>query len=309
MSGPYRVTGLRAQQMRAIPADALKRLYARSDLRGGLRLLGHAILLAGGGTLAHMAWGTWWIVPAWLVQGIFVMALFAPLHESVHYTAFRTRWLNDVVAFLCGAAIGMTSTYYRHFHLAHHRYTQDPVRDPELIAAPEPRSRAVYWRRVSGFDYWKTRLAQLWRLPLGRFEGLDFIHPTARPAIVRTARGLVATYAAVAAVSIATGSGVAVICWLVPALIANPLLRLYLMAEHAGCSNDDDAFANTRTTLAGPLVRLVMWNMPYHAEHHLYPNIAFHQLPAAHVLLRDRLKVVAPGYAVTHRAILRSLRP
>ena len=133
----YRVTGLRAQQMRAIPGEALKRLYVRSDLQGALRLAVHIALLIGGGTLVHLAWGTWWIAPAWLPQGIFVMALFAPMHECVHYTAFRTRALNDIVAFLCGAAIGTTATYYRHFHLAHHRYTQDPARDP---------SREVLWK-------------------------------------------------------------------------------------------------------------------------------------------------------------------
>jgi len=307
-SSTYRVTGLRAQQMRAIPAGALKRLYARSDLQGGLRLVGHVALLAGGGTLVHLVWGTWWILPAWLLQGIFVMALFAPMHECVHYTAFRTRALNDVAAFLCGAAIGTTATYYRHFHLAHHRYTQDPARDPELIATPEPRSRAMYWRRVAGYDYWRIRVDQLWRLPLGRFEGLDFIHPAARPHIVRSARLLLALYAVIAAASIARGSWMAVICWLIPAVLANPLLRLYLIAEHAGCSHNDDAFRNTRTTLANPLIRLIMWNMPYHAEHHLFPNIAFHKLPEAHVLLREKLKVVAPGYAATHRAILKELR-
>ncbi len=304
----YRVTGLRAQQMRAIPGEALKRLYARSDLHGAMRLLLHVALLVGGGMLVHLASGTWWIAPAWLLQGIFVMALFAPMHECVHYTAFRTRALNDIVAFLCGAAIGTAATYYRHFHLAHHRYTQDPARDPELIATPEPRTPAMYWQRVAGYDYWRIRLVQLWRLPLGRFQGLDFIHPSARPEIVRSARLLVAVYAVIAAGSIAMGSWAAVVCWLVPAVIANPLLRLYLMAEHAGCSNDDDAFSNTRTTLAHPLIRLLMWNMPYHAEHHLYPNIAFHKLPEAHVLLRDRLKVVAPSYAATHGSIRRGFR-
>jgi fatty acid desaturase len=50
-----------------------------------------------------------------------------------------------------------------------------------------------------------------------------------------------------------------------------------------------------------------MWNMPYHAEHHLFPSIPFHQLPAVHLKIRDRLKHVAPGYIATNRAILRSL--
>jgi len=38
-----------------------------------------------------------------------------------------------------------------------------------------------------------------------------------------------------------------------------------------------------------------MWNMPFHAEHHLYPSIPFHRLADAHAMLRERLGVVQPG--------------
>ena len=50
-----------------------------------------------------------------------------------------------------------------------------------------------------------------------------------------------------------------------------------------------------------------MWNMPYHAEHHLYPSIPFHHLPALHLKLRRQLKNVAPGYVAANRAVIRSL--
>ena len=54
-------------------------------------------------------------------------------------------------------------------------------------------------------------------------------------------------------------------------------------------------------------IRLLMWNMPYHAEHHLFPSIPFYRLPALHVKLREQLAHVAPGYLATNRAIIRSL--
>jgi fatty acid desaturase len=50
-----------------------------------------------------------------------------------------------------------------------------------------------------------------------------------------------------------------------------------------------------------------MWNMPYHAEHHLFPSIPFYRLPAVHLKIRDQLAHVAPGYVATNRAIVRSL--
>lgn len=303
----YRVTGERARQMRVLPAETLKALYRRSDAAGLLRLAIHVALLVGGGWLIHLAWGTWWLAPAWLLQGILVMALFAPMHESVHYTAFRSRQLNDLAAFLA-AAIFNIGTYYRHFHLAHHRYTQDPARDPELIAQPEPRTLGDYLWRLSAIPFWGTRVYQLARFPFGKVAGLDFIHPAAWPEIVRSARLQVLFYAAIAGASVASGSWIAVTCWLIPALLGAPLLRAYLVVEHNGCTHDDNGFTNTRTTLTNPFVRLIMWNMPFHAEHHLLPNIPFHRLPDAHRALRGHMKVITPGYVEANRQVLAGLR-
>lgn len=54
------------------------------------------------------------------------------------------------------------------------------------------------------------------------------------------------------------------------------------MAEQTGCASTRDCLENTRTTLTLALVRLVAWNMPYHAEHHSYPAVPFHALPGLH---------------------------
>ena len=80
-------------------------------------------------------------------------------------------------------------------------------------------------------------------------------------------------------------------------------------AEHTLCSRDQNFLTNTRTTLANFPIRLFMWNMPFHAEHHLYPAIPFHRLPAAHAKLGDKLSHIAAGYVAANRDVLRSLDP
>jgi fatty acid desaturase len=70
------------------------------------------------------------------------------------------------------------------------------------------------------------------------------------------------------AVSIALGFRGVLYFWLLPALLAPPLLRALLIVEHTGCSQDGNGLTNTRTTLTSFPIRLLMWNMPYHAEHH-----------------------------------------
>jgi fatty acid desaturase len=286
-----------------IPPEALRVLYARSDMQGAWRTLAHAALLAVGVLLIHLARGQWWLPAALLVQGLFLVSLFAAMHEAVHYSAFRNRRLNEVVAWLAGLGILFNATYYRQFHFVHHRYTQDPERDPELITAPVPRSRGDFLWRTSALPYWMARLANLIALCRGRFTGLDFIPVTARPEIVRSVRAMLVVLAGLAAASIALRTGALLWYWLLPLAFGLPFLRLYLLTEHTGCTEDDNALTNTRTTISVWPVRFLMWNLPYHAEHHLYPGIPFHQLPAAHRCLQPHLRVVARGYTNTVRTL------
>ena len=255
------VTGDRARQMRVVPAAVLKRLYMRSNKAGAVQTLAHFFLLVAGAVLIFETMGSWWVVPALVLQAVFINCLFGAMHESVHYGSFRTRWLADVLAFFSGAAILNNAGFYRHYHLAHHRYTQDPKRDPELITSGTP-------------DSW--------------------------------GRWLLAFYAVLLAGSIALHTTFLLWVWLIPLLIGAPLLRLYLLCEHTLCPNSDDGFANTRTTISNPIVRFLMWNLPYHAEHHLFPNIAFYRLPEAHQYLRPHLKFVAKGYVQVNREIIKS---
>ena len=49
------VTGQRARQMRVVPAEVLKRLYARSNRHGLVQTAAHAALLVAGGWKANPA--------------------------------------------------------------------------------------------------------------------------------------------------------------------------------------------------------------------------------------------------------------
>ena len=55
-------------------------------------------------------------------------------HEASHYTFMRNRLLNDLIPDLfCMFPILTTVHFYRVFHMAHHQYTNDPQRDPDLL--------------------------------------------------------------------------------------------------------------------------------------------------------------------------------
>ena len=100
--------------MRVVPAAVLKRLYMRSNKAGAIQTLAHLYLLVAGAVLIFETMGSWWIVPALLLQAVFINTLFGAMHESVHYGSFRTRWIADVLAFFSGAAILNNAGFYRH---------------------------------------------------------------------------------------------------------------------------------------------------------------------------------------------------
>ena len=291
----------------AIDKAALKALSRRSDGRGLMQLGGHLALLGATGAAVAWAGATWWLAPALVVHGVVLIFLFAPLHESVHRTAFQSRALNDTVAWVCGAVMLLPPVYFRAFHFAHHRHTQDPARDPEL-ALLQPDDLGRYLLRVTGLPYWRERIATLLRHALTGRIAQPFVTARLAPAVVREARLLLLSYASIAAASVALQSWAALLYWVVPVVLGQPALRLYLLAEHTGCPFVPDMLENSRTTRSNRLVRRLAWNMPYHAEHHAYPALPFHALPAAHGLLANRIAVQASGYGAAHRDILAQIR-
>ncbi|WP_426958587.1 fatty acid desaturase [Muricoccus radiodurans] len=282
-------------------------LNTRSDARGASRAAIHVGLLLATGLLVHASPGPL-VLPAMLLLGIVQAALFAPLHETCHYTAFRSRRANAIVGWLAALPALRNWHFYQQFHLAHHKHTQDPDHDPELTPPP-PGDRAGYLARMIGLTYWRLQLtvwADGWRGDLSRYP---FIHPATAPRVIASIRaGSALTVALAVAAGLAFGWQALILYWIGPQLLGQPLLRLYLFTEHTGCSEDSNGLTNTRTMLTSPLVRLLMWNMPFHAEHHLYPFIPFHRLRDAHTVLRDRLSHVGPGYARWHRDHLRTLK-
>lgn len=290
--------------VRALPDATRLALTARSDRAGLAHLAVHlgAILVLGALIAAKVP--LWWALM--LPQGVLLVFLFTLLHETVHETPFEARWLNRWVGHAAGAVVLIPWTWFRAFHFAHHRHTQDPARDPEL-AVPAPVTRAGHALRVSGLPVWWSLVTTLMRNAAGQCRD-RFVPERQRRRVAGEARWMLALYAAVAAASLAAGSTLALAVWLGPMLLGQPLLRLYLMAEHGRCAHVADMFENTRTTFTGALVRRLAWNMPFHAEHHAMPTVPFHRLPALHALARAHLKETEHGYLAYHRRHLAALR-
>jgi len=289
---------------RGVDRESLRRLSRRSNTRGVLQLSAHLTLLFAAGVLVWAARGGFLIVPAIAVHGIVLNFLFCPLHETTHWSAFASRRLNAAVGWICGALLLLPPQYFRRFHFAHHRFTQNPARDPEL-AQPAPDTVGSYLWRASGLPNWHKRISVTLRHALTGRVSESFVPARMRAAIVREARILWIGYLAVLGLSLLLRRSDALIYWVFPLLAGQPFLRLFLMAEHTGCALDDNPFSNTRTTYTTGMLRLLAWQMPYHVEHHCYPSIPFHALRRVNALIRNRIEVAVPGYLAVHCQLLR----
>lgn len=283
-------------------ADEIKRLSTRSDWMGALLVL-HAWALIGGA----MGLFVWLPNPLTFLLAVMViggrqLGLAILMHDAAHGLLFKTRRLNEFAGqWLCAFPVGTDLHLYRPYHLKHHRFTQQ-ADDPDLVlSAPFPISKASLkrkvWRDITGRTGYTRRKQQI-MMTWGE-AGLSWPERWARlkeGGLV----GFVLTNALLWAAMAAIG-----LWWLYPVLWLLPLATWYQLisrirniAEHAVVPDNDDRLRNTRTTLAGPLTRLLLapyW-VNYHLEHHLLLSLPCWKLPAAHRLLvgkglRDRMEV------------------
>ena len=280
----------------SLSAEQCRDLTETSDLRGLMHLAGHfgAIGLVGGLIIAR--------VPFWpllmLPQGILLVFLFTLLHEASHQTPFRSSWLNVAAAQVSGMLILLPPRWFRFFHFAHHRHTQIPGKDPEL-ASPKPETWGQYLLHVSGIPVWISHVRTLVHNAAGRCED-EFVPVGKRQAVRNEARMMLTVYLTLLLGSFALGTTVLIYVWVVPLLLGQPFLRLYLLAEHGRCAYVANMLENSRTTFTNAAVRRLAWNMPYHAEHHAYPTVPFHKLPDLHRLAQPHLGVTENGYGRFH---------
>ena len=286
-----------------LAAAELKLLNQRANLPGLVRLSGHLVVMIISGYL-WLTVDNWLLkLPALVIYGFSLAAMFAPLHECCHRTAFANPRLNDLVAWLAGIFSLYNSSFYRRYHKWHHRYTRIPGKDPEL-EDPQVTNWQKYLIEISGWNWWLGKFATHYQVATGKFENMPYISEDAKDEIIRSTRLQLAVYGGAITLSVIFQQPWFITFWLLPLAIGQIILRFILLAEHTGCSKDNNLLTNTRTTLTWFPIKFLMWNMPFHAEHHLYPSIPFHALPQAHQELKEHFAIVDKGYLKVNRNII-----
>lgn len=287
--------------------EELKSFMQRSDGPALRKLVLWLVLLTATTSLVVITWDSWLIWPAMLVHGIVLVHHFSLQHECVHYTVFRTRWINDLVGQICGFIIVVPHRFFRYEHCDHHTYTQLYGEDPELV--PMPKSFVEYLTYLSAVPYWRAKITEVIRHACGHLNEAEkkFVPSVEHAAVFRDARCMLAAYALVFLGMALTGWWGLIWLWFIPLLMGEPVMRFIRMTEHVGRPNVAQMHENTRTSIVSAPWRFLCWNMNYHAEHHYASSVPYHALPKLHEKLKDHIYVEPGGYLGAHRDILRQL--
>jgi len=285
----------------------LKAFMRRSNGPALRNLAAWVVLLCSTTALIYVTKNTLWFWPMMFVQGIIIVHHFSLQHECVHYTAFKTRWLNNLIGNICGVIIILPHQYFRYEHCDHHTYTQVPGQDPELIELPK--SITGYLAYLSAVPYWRVKFGSIFRNAAGIFNDAErsFIPSDVRPSLVWEARTYLLVYCLIGVSSVLAGWTGALWYWLIPLFLGEPVMRFIRMTEHVGKPAIKSMKENTRTTYVFRPAQFLCWNMNYHAEHHYASSVPFHALPRLHETLKTVISVEPRGYWGAHVDILEQL--
>jgi fatty acid desaturase len=298
----------------------------RADNRTNLGYIAreYAILIAvlAGCTFAHAAWSagrltTVGFVPLAALGGFLVAVaqhrLSGLAHDASHYTLFHNKLANELVSdlFLMFPLVAMTQKY-RAAHLGHHRFVNDPARDPDLIRLnhPDPQHfpmpKREFWVRYVAHGLWPpTILRYLFgRAKAANLGGGDEV-PLRTLYRFRVARSIRGAYwlSVLAAVQILHSWPIFWLFWVLPLLTFYPMLmQLREIAHHSNAPDDGD-LTNSRVFRVNPLLGACVfpYGQAFHLTHHLFAMVPHYRVAEAHEVLtryrpyREQV-VVCRGY-------------
>jgi Na+-transporting NADH:ubiquinone oxidoreductase subunit F len=289
-----------------IPREKLRVLMERRNGPAVRDTLLWFALLGSSGYLAHRSWGTWWMIPAFFVYGtLYGSVSDSRWHECGHRTAFKTAWMNDAVYFLASFMVWREAVSWRWSHIRHHSDTIIVGRDPE-IAFQRPMKARGPLKEFLGLSSNPGETKKILLNVFGRFtpDELDYLPATEHSKVIRTARIYVAIWIAVLAFCVSIRSAEPLMFVILPSFYGKWLLVSYGITQHAGLAEDTlDHRLNGRSVHMNRLHRYLYWNMNFHAEHHMFPSVPFHALPALSEAISSDFPPQYSGFRQAYREI------
>ena len=292
-----------------IDKKELKALMRRSDRPGLIYLGSWLALIAVTGTLVLWFVGTWWMVPALLLySGLFAVSAYALSHECAHGTAFRTRWLNELVFWFTSLLYYEEPLHRRYSHASHHTHTWIKGEDNQMPYAATPLTFWGWIEEILGLGlYWhQTKMFVLHSFGIFSNDVKRVTPKSELPRMKRTTQIYVAIYLGFTATSVWFGWLWPLWLIVIPRVLGGPIMNAFILMQHVEMAeNQPNILQSTRSFRTNWFFQFLYFNMNHHIEHHLYPTVPFHALPELSGALNDQLPEPDAGFLSTHWEILK----
>ena len=223
---------------------------------------------------------SWWALAG---VGFCTYAIYTPLHDAVHGAvtgmSLERRWVNEWTGYVAANFLGISFTAHRRSHLKHHRSTNHPAEDPDMV--------------LSAATAFQLVLAWLKGVPKEWLFALSFEHFTdAEKASVRREYGaIILTRLLVLVLCADLGTTLATL--LCGQLIGNAVLvTLFAWSVHHPHTEQERMKTTTVYQARSGLdtaMTLIWGYQNYHAIHHLYPKVPFFRYRALYRALEPYL--------------------
>jgi fatty acid desaturase len=284
----------------------IKLLCRRSDRPGLIYLVKWILALLISGYGVYFTMETPWVWPAMFVYGtILSIPAYSMSHETAHGTAFKTRWLNEVVMWVTALLYLEEPLHRRYTHTNHHTYTWHVGKDSQM-PFDTPMTFGGWLAEASGFALLKFHFVTLARLAVGRYtEVMKSVIPVDEfPRIRRNAWIFIGVYATIAA-AITLGFSGPLWFLVLPWLLGRPAMILITLIQHVEMAeNSPSILDSTRSFRGSPISSFLYMNMENHVEHHLFPQVPFYALPDLHDAIGEQLPEPDPGFWLTSLEVL-----
>ncbi len=292
-----------------IDRKVLRGLTRKSDLRGLLHLGGFW------GVQIALAWIA--IAQSGTASGVGVFLLYSLIfsfneslrHECHHRTPFRSQKINSIVHWVAGFLCIKEALSDRWLHTQHHTYTLNRQLDPEIMTERPP-SFVAMLGQLAVLPIKLPMLKDMLGMAYGRFPEpvLAVLPQSEKPSVIWSCRFMLAGYASVFALALVLQSVWPILLIFGARLVGGFLQMSFAHTQHVGLPDDiTDHRLNTRTIYLNPVLQFCYWNMNYHAEHHLYPSVPFHKLPALHEIIKDQMPPAYPGMTAVWKELIPTL--
>ena len=238
-----------------------------------------AIFTAGGWFLTVYSGFMGWL-PIWAagtMAAFLAYWAFTPVHDATHRSLSKVKVLNDGLGWMCGVPLLSPFSAFRYMHLTHHKYTNDPERDPDYWSGGGHKWTLLLRWLTQDLHYYYIALKVTRERPLGW--------------VAATWIGAIAINGPVFYLLFSGYAYETITLILIPSRIAVAILAAtfdWLPHDPHEVESRSDRFRAT-SILIDPWLTPLFLFQNYHLIHHLYPAVPFYRYAQVWRLEKERL--------------------